>query len=285
SVSKSLTAIVAGILIDKGTLDPEQTVVSIIPELKNSVYSDATVRHVLDMRVGLDFDEDYLATSGPMVEYRKSTNWNPLAPGDRPSDLRSFLSSLKDRASPDGGSFHYASTNTDLLGWILERSAGARFVDLLSNLLWQPMGAQASAYITVDRLGAPRCAGGVCTAVLDLARVGQLIVQGGRRNDNAIIPAAWIKDMFDNGDPKAWSDGDLISYLGDRPMHYRNQWYVLRDRAIAFGLGVYGQNVFVDRANEIVVAKVSSQAPPLDKRLIDLTIEFVEAVSDHITSR
>jgi hypothetical protein len=142
SVSKSLTSIVAGILIDRGKLDPEQTVVSIIPELKNSVYSDATVRHVLDMRVGLDFDEDYLATSGPIVEYRKSTNWNPLAPGERPSDLRSFLSGLKDRAGPDGGSLHYVSTNTDLLGWILERSTATRFADLLSNLLWQPMGAQ-----------------------------------------------------------------------------------------------------------------------------------------------
>ena len=282
SVSKSLTAIVAGILIDKGTLDPGQTVVSIIPELKNSVYSDATVRHVLDMRVGLDFDEDYLATSGPIVEYRKSTNWNPLAPGERPSDLRSFLASLNDRVGPDGGPFHYVSTNTDLLGWILERSTGTRFADLISNLLWQPMGAQASAYITVDRLGGPRCAGGICAGVLDLARVGQLIVQGGRRNDHAIIPAAWIADMFDNGDPKAWRDGDMISYMGDRAMHYRNMWYVLRDRSIAFGLGVYGQNVFVDRANEIVVAKVSSQAPPLDKRLIDLTIGFVEAVSDNI---
>jgi CubicO group peptidase (beta-lactamase class C family) len=288
SVSKSLTAIVAGILIDKGTLDPEQTVVSIIPELKNSVYSDATVRHVLDMRVGLDFDEDYLATSGPIVEYRKSTNWNPLAPGEQPNDLRNFLSGLKDRAGPDGGSFHYVSTNTDLLGWILERSTGTRFPELLSNLLWQPMGAETSAYITVDRLGAPRCAGGISITVLDLARVGQLIVQGGRRNDTAIIPASWIEDMFANGDPKAWSDGDVISYFsysGDRPMHYRNKWYVLRDRAIAFGLGVYGQNVFVDRANEIVVAKVSSQAPPLDKRLIDLTIGFVEAVSDHLSSR
>lgn len=285
SVSKSLTAIIAGILIDKGALNPEQTVVSILPELKNSVYSDATVRHVLDMRVGLDFDEDYLATSGPIIEYRKSTNWNPLTAGEQATDLRSFLASLKDKAGPDGGPFHYVSTNTDLLGWILERSAGARFADLLSNLLWQPMGAQASGYITVDRLGAPRCAGGICVTLLDLARVGQLIVQGGRRNDKAIIPATWIEDMFGNGDPKAWSDGDMISYLGERPMHYRNKWYVLRDRAIAFGLGVYGQNVFVDRTNEIVVAKVSSRAPPLDKRLIDLTIRFVEAVSDRIPSR
>jgi CubicO group peptidase (beta-lactamase class C family) len=234
------------------------------------------------MRVGLDFDEDYLATSGPIVEYRKSTNWNPLAPGELPSDLRSFLSSLKERAGPDGGPFHYVSTNTDLLGWVLERSTGTRFAYLLSDLLWQPMGAETSAYITVDRLGAPRCAGGICTTVLDLARVGQLILQGGRRNDKAIIPAAWIEDMFRNGDPKAWSDGDMIAYFGDRPMHYRSKCYVLRDRAIAFGLGVYGQNLFVDRENDIVIAKLSSQAPPLDKRLIELTIGFVEAIGDYI---
>jgi len=282
SVSKSLTAVVAGILIEQGKLDPEQEVVSVIPELKDSVYSDATVRHVLDMRVGLDFDEDYLATSGPIVEYRKSTNWNPLGPGERPSDLRTFLAGLKQRSGPDGGPFHYVSTNTDLLGWILERASGIRFADLLSTLLWQPMGAQCSAYITVDRLGAPRCAGGICTTTMDLARVGQLIVQNGRRNDTPIIPAGWIEDMLGGGDPRAWAAGDLISYFGGRTMHYRSKWYVLRDRGIALGLGVYGQNLFVDKAKEVVVAKVSSQAPPLDKNLIDLTFTFVEAMSDHL---
>jgi CubicO group peptidase (beta-lactamase class C family) len=283
SVSKSLTAIVAAILFERGKLDPEQRVVSIIPELRSSVYSDATVRHVLDMRVGLDFDEDYLATSGPIAEYRKSTNWNPLGPGERPSDLRSYLAALKTRSGPDGGSFHYVSTNTDLLGWLLERASGTRFADLLSTLLWRPMGAQCSAYVTVDRLGAPRCAGGICTTTLDLARVGQLIVQNGRRNGTPIIPARWIEDTLSEGDPTAWAGGDLIAYFGDRPMHYRNNWYVLRDRDIALGLGVYGQNVFVDRANELVIAKVSSQAAPLDKDLIDLTIKFVEALSDRLT--
>jgi CubicO group peptidase (beta-lactamase class C family) len=84
------------------------------------------------------------------------------------------------------------------------------------------------------------------------------------------------------GDPTAWADGDLNSYFGDRPMHYRNQWYVLRERNIALGLGVYGQNVVVDKANELVIAKVSSQAPPLDENLVDLTIKFVEAMSDRL---
>jgi len=283
SVSKSLTAIVAGILIEQGRLDPEQKIASIIPELKDTVYSSATVRHVLDMRVGIDFDEDYLATSGPIVEYRKATNWNPLAPGERPNDLRTFLGSLTARSGPDGGPFHYVSTNTDLLGWLLERTSGIRFADLMSNLLWKPIGAQCPAYITVDRLGAPRCAGGICITTMDLARVGQLIVQNGKRGDTQIIPARWIEDTLSGGDPKAWAAGDMISYFGDRPMHYRNKWYVLRDSNIAFGLGVYGQNVFVDKANEIVIAKLSSQPPPLDKNLIDLTIKFAEAMSDHVS--
>ena len=282
SVSKSLTAIVAGILVERGKLDPENKVVSLIPELRDSVYSDATVRHVLDMRIGIDFDEDYLATSGPIVEYRKATNWNPLGPGERPSDLRTFLAALKQRNGPDGGPFHYVSTNTDLLGWILERASGIRFADLLSTLLWKPMGAQCSAYITVDRLGAPRCAGGICTTTMDLARVGQLLVQNGRRGGTAIVPTGWIEDMLTGGDPKAWATGDLVSYFGDRPMHYRNKWYVLRDRGMALGLGVYGQNIFVNRANELVIAKLSSQPPPLDKDLVDLTLSFAEAMSDHL---
>ena len=63
-------------------------------------------------------------------------------------------------------------------------------------------------------------------------------------------------------------------------MHYRSQWYVLRERDLALALGVYGQNIFVDKANEVVIAKVSSQTPPLDKDLIDLTITFVEAMRD-----
>ena len=62
----------------------------IIPEVKATAWAGATVGQLLDMRVGLAFDEDYLATSGAIVSYRKSTGWNPLEPGETPSDLRSF---------------------------------------------------------------------------------------------------------------------------------------------------------------------------------------------------
>ena len=91
SVSKSLLGLLAGILAERGELDVEAVVTDYIPEIAKTAYAGATVRHLLDMRAGIQFDEDYLATSGPIIEYRKATNWNPLEQGETPSDLRGFF--------------------------------------------------------------------------------------------------------------------------------------------------------------------------------------------------
>lgn len=169
-----------------------------------------------DMRTGVAFGEDYTATSGLMVEYRKSTNWNPLGPGESPSDLRSFYQLLRDSDGHHGGRFHYISPNTDLLGWVVERASGRRFADIMSNYLWKPMGAEYSAYVTVDRLGAPRCAGGTCTTARDLARVGQLLVNDGIRAGKNIIPATWINDIIVNGSEEAWAAGIFAPFFPGR---------------------------------------------------------------------
>lgn len=158
SVSKSMLGLLAGILAARGVLDVERRVIDYMPELARTAYAGASVRQLLDMRVGIAFDEDYLATAGPIIEYRKATNWNPLGAGEAPSDLHSFFGTLTQSDGAHGGRCHYVSPNTDLLGWVIERAAGARYADLMSELLWRPMGAERSAYITVDRLGAPRVA-------------------------------------------------------------------------------------------------------------------------------
>lgn len=61
SVSKSLTGLLAETLIVEGELDAEAKVATIIPELKDSAFGDATVREVLDMETALDYSEDYAA--------------------------------------------------------------------------------------------------------------------------------------------------------------------------------------------------------------------------------
>lgn len=281
SVTKSMLGLLVGVLAARGKLDPERPVTEILPELAGTGYQGASIRHLLDMRTGIAFDEDYLATSGPIVEYRKSTGWNPLQAGDALSDLRSFFRQLKDSDGPHGGRFHYVSPNTDLLGWAIERATGRRYADLMSEFIWKPMGAARSAYITVDRLGAPRCAGGMCVTAQDLARVGQLILDGGRRGELVVLPAAWIDDMAKNGDAGAWAAGSFAEYFPGLPMHYRSQWYVLNGKSpLLFGWGIHGQNLFVDRRRQIVIAKLSSQALPVDAERMALTLRTATQIGD-----
>ena len=283
SVSKSLLGLLAGVLTARGDLEPERRVTDVIPEVAGMAYKGATIRDLLDMRAAIAFDEDYLATSGAIIAYRKAVNWNPLQPSDAPSDLRSFYRELVESSGPHGGPFHYVSPNTDLLGWVIERATGQRYADLMSELLWKPMGAARSAYITVDRLGAPRCAGGVCTTVRDLARGGQLMVQAGARGGTQIVPEGWIDDITRNGDPDAWASGSLTSYYPGLPIRYRSKWYVLDGKApLLFGLGIHGQNLFIDRTREIVIAKVSSQALPLDAGRIALTMRGVSRITEFL---
>ena len=264
SVSKSML----GLLVEKLGLDTGREVSEIIPEMRGTAYRGATLRHLLDMRAGIAWDENYLATSGPIIEYRKSTGWNPLGPGEAPSDLHSFYANLKEQDGPHGGRLHYTSPNSDLLGWVIERATGARYADLMSELVWKPAGAERSAYITVDRLGAPRCAGGMCVTLRDLARVGVWVLEQG------------MTERFErDGDPSAWAAGDLAPYYPGLPMRYRSFWYVVDGAApLAFGMGIHGQNLFIDRVNDLVIAKLSSQAMPMDAARIGLTMRAISEV-------
>ncbi|PPR65027.1 MAG: 6-aminohexanoate-dimer hydrolase [Alphaproteobacteria bacterium MarineAlpha4_Bin2] len=284
SVSKSMLGLIAGILNAKGQLDLEATAIRYIPELKGSAFEDVTIRCLLDMRSGLDFDEDYLATSGEIVQYRKATNWNPLEPGEAPTDLRTFLCNLSGRSGPNGGPFNYTSPCSDLLGWIIERATTRRFAELFAELIWKPLGAENNAYITLDRLGAPRCAGGICMTAMDLARVGQLIAQGGRHGETQVIPQDWLEDIVSGGDPAAWNKGPFTKYWPGRDMHYRSKWYVERgSKPLVSGYGIHGQHLFVDRDNAIVIAKLSSGPIPIDSKQIAVTARAIDTIRDRLS--
>jgi len=279
SVSKSVLGLVAGILAGRGDLDPEAEVAAYVPEVAGTAYAGARLRDLLDMRAGVLFDEDYLATSGPMIEYRKATSWEPMGPGEAPSDLRAFYATLTARDGEHGRPFHYISINTDLLGWCIERATGRRYADLVSEVLWRPMGAERSAYITVDGLGAPRCAGGLCCTARDLARLGLLFAEGGRD----VVPAEWLDDIVTGGDPDAWAQGTSAENYPGLPMRYRSQWYVLERAApMVFAIGVFGQSLYVDRENELVIAKFFCQPLPVDQEKKMLTIRAAEAIRDFL---
>ncbi len=275
SVSKSVTALIAGILTSEGRLDPDAPVTAYIPEAKGSAYGSASVRHVLDMTVGVDFTEDYLNPNAAFLRYRQATAWNP--PSGEPCDLRSFLPTLMPDGKRHGDVFHYVSPNSDLLGWILERASGERFPDLASRLLWRPMGAEAHAYVTVDRLGAPRAAGGICATLRDMARLGEIVRCRGMAEGRQVVPASWIDDMAENGDADAWRKGDLsVLFPGGR---YRSKWYVAEGGAL-LAIGIHGQWIYVDGA--VTIAKQSSQPLPVDDPTDRLLLKGFAAIAREV---
>ncbi len=276
SVSKSLTALVSAIVEGEGLIDPALPVSAYLPEAAGSAYGDCSYRDVLDMRVSLDFNEAYLDKNGAFARYRRAMLWNKAEPGTTVEDLHSFLMSLKKADHPHGGPFFYASPNSDLLGIVLERVTGKRYGELLSELLWQPMGAHQHAYVTVDAAGTARAAGGVCVTARDLARLGELVRRDGVAHDRQILPKAWISDMLANGDGEAWKAGSENVFPNGR---YRSQWYQTGEPSGAFcAIGIHGQWIYVDPSHEITIAKLSSQPNPVDDEMKFANLAIFKAV-------
>ena len=155
------------------------------------------------------------------------------------------------------------------MGWVIENITGKKFADVVSELIWQPLGAESDAYITLDRSGNPRPAGGMCATLRDIARIGQLALHDG----DDIVPASWIYDMLNNGSEEAFAAGAWKGFqrvLGT--LAYRSYWLSNRQDQVLMAMGVHGQMLFVDRKNRIVMAKTSSQPARVDFSMTALTV-------------
>jgi CubicO group peptidase (beta-lactamase class C family) len=282
SVTKALTGLIAGILVDGGALDVDAPVLRYVPEIGRTGWRDARVRDLLDMRAGVRLD------ARESARYLGATAWDPVAAdADVPPDLHAWYAATTVAASvPHGGPFAYVSSNTDLLGWVLERAAGRPFAAFASERLWQPLGAADAAAITVDRAGAPRCTGGFVCTVRDLARLGRLVARDGRAGPRRVLPAAWIADLREGGDAEAWRDGEFAPGFPGRRMRYRSGWYVVDgDAPLLFALGIHGQHLFVDRDEDLVIAKLSAQEAAFDVRAMGLTLAAVDSIRAFLRER
>ena len=273
SVSKSLTAAMAGILVEQGKLDPDRPAVEYVPEVAGSAYGDCKVRHVLDMTVSSSFTEDYVDLSGDYGSYRRATLWEPSLPGEGPGTLHALLATLSPAPEPHGRLFRYLSPNSDFLGWLVERAGGRNFAGLFSDLVWKPLGAEADAYITVDAEGTPRTAGGICALPRDLARFGEMM----RLEGKDIIPAWWVDDIRRNGDCEPWKKGALAHLFPNGC--YRGKWYRSDLPSNAYcAIGIHGQWLWIDPTREVVIAKASAQKDPVSDDTDHLLVRFFDAV-------
>jgi CubicO group peptidase (beta-lactamase class C family) len=276
SVSKSVTSAVAGVLAGREALEVTAPVEEIVPELRGTSFEGATVQHLLDMRAGTRFDENYDNPQADVRTYERVYLWRPDNGDPRPADALGYFGTLQNDG-PHGGPFRYRSILTDVLAWVIERAAGMRLHELIARELWQPMGAEFDAEITVDAHGNPMADGGICATARDLARFGQLYLERGR----GVVPPGWIEDTI-----RGAADGTAaFTEAGPPPgyppgAHYRNCWWI-RDPAAPFyqASGINGQNIFVHVPSQTVVAKFSTWPTALSVAA-GVTVQAVLAITD-----
>jgi len=266
SVTKSLASCVAANLVELGVLGVDDPVVAHVPELAGGAYEDATVRHLLDMTVGVRYRDEIDDPSYEGARLCRLEGVQPALAADEPGSAYDFATHVR-KEGEHGEVFKYVSLNTIVLGWVMERVTGMPLPQLLGTHVWSGLGAEHEAHIALDGAGSAQLEGGFCCSLRDMARFGQMLCRGGLCGDERVVPAWWLDDVRRNGDKDAFSAA-AESWVQNRSYggcSYRSCFWVCEtaDHVSFSAAGWLGQRVYVNQEAGAVIALFSSR--PQDK--------------------
>jgi CubicO group peptidase (beta-lactamase class C family) len=236
----------------------------------------------MDMRTALSFDESYAGMGRTISDSTRmiiAAGWAPRPAGyDGPDGDYAFAASLA-RSGKHGGPFIYATPNTVVLSWILERATGQSVATQIETRYWSQLGMEQDAAMTVDRQGTSFAGGGLLLSLRDLARFGEMIRRGGRWNGRQIVPPAAIQAIMDGGSREAFSKA---GYPGIEGGNYGSQWWH-RAGGQLMALGIHGQGIYIDPTAELVIARFASHPIASNRGINPVTIPAYEALAAHVT--
>lgn len=243
SVAKSYISALVGIALEKGIFENlDDSITKYIPELRDKGLESITLKNLLEMRSGLDYQEKYNSPFADMAKYYYGRN------------LRKYITKLKPSQTPDS-QYDYQSVNTLLLGLALENATGKNPAVLLEEWIWQQAGMQYDASWSFDSKKHKTIKAFCCINLraTDLARFGLLYKDKGKYHDQQIIPEQWIEKSLEINNDSRDSGG----------YPYAMHWRSLPDGSF-FAKGVLGQYLYVDPSRDIVIVRLGKSADKLD---------------------
>jgi CubicO group peptidase (beta-lactamase class C family) len=185
SVSKSVASLALGIAIDRSLIGSvDEPIFSFFPELSDlrSPEKDRIqLSHVLTMSMGLKWEEATPATGDDNNdEARMHSAWDPCR----------YVLGLPVTA-PAGQEFFYNTGALTLLSAIVRKATGRPLDEFARATLFEPLGISAVEWSRVR--GDTDAGGGLRLRPRDMAKIGQLVLAGGRWNDRQVVSKAWIE--------------------------------------------------------------------------------------------
>ncbi len=269
SMTKSITSLLVGCaLADHRVASLDDDITTYLPELKGGGYDGVTIRQILQMRSGVDYEERY-DFDHPGIAAR-----NHVAALVRNVSRFADVARTVKRLHPPGAVFQYKTLDTAVLGWLIERVSGSTVAAYTAQKLWEPLGAEQDGFYIMDGppgVGREFSGAGFNATLRDFARIGQMMLDGGRANGRQVAPADWVRASTTPSTP-AQADAPGM------PTGYGLQWWLLDDKGAYSALGLQGQYIYVDPRSRTVVVKMS-YFPPGDESATAETGAFLQAVS------
>ncbi len=235
SVTKSVVSMLVGAAIRDGYIaSVDEKVSDYLPRLKGTPYDDSTLRNILQMASGVEWNEDYADPASDV----NSASWQTVA-------LYGYLGQ-KERAAPPGERFNYNTAETNLVGTLLRSAIGNNLSTYLEEKIWHPFGMEHGAVWSLSEPGGGEFGGCCISATLrDYGRLGLFALSGGRLPDGtAVLPEGWMKE----------STTASPAYPG-----YGYLWWL--DGSGAFrASGIFGQGICIHPEHDVVVALQSARA-------------------------
>lgn len=251
SMAKSITALLVGAALERGVIksldDPAETYAK---ELAGSAYGATSIRHLLRMSSGLTFSERYVGNDDIARLSRAQAGTPPETP-------TGVLRSITDRHSEPGARFVYASSETAVLGRVLEGASQRSVAALTQEWLWQPMGAEHEAFWRLDTEGRAMTHGFFNASLRDWGRLGLLLARDGKAHlpgEPQLINREFLLDATDPArQTNAFRPYRATPYFG---YGYQFWLFPMRERSFAMQ-GIHGQTLFVQPASGVVLVITS----------------------------
>ncbi|SDE73850.1 serine hydrolase domain-containing protein [Kordiimonas lacus] len=270
SVGKSVVGMLMGHAVADGRINLDETVDHYVPSLKGSGFEGVRVEDVLQMSSGIAWNEDYSDFNSDINRMGRL-----MALGGSLDELAASL----EQAHEPGTKWRYVSMNTHVLGMVLRAATGQTLPALMEKHLWSKIGAEADGHWLLDEKGVAFALGGISLRTRDYARLGRLMLRDGRQGSDQLVPVEWVRESMV---PHA----DHVT-PGPDIMGYGYHWWLGRSarKGEFLAIGVYGQYIYVNQPENLVIVKNSTDLGFMDERgSMSETIEFFRAVADKLAS-
>ncbi len=251
SIAKSITSSLMGAAIRDGHIKSiDDSVTQYVATLKGSAYDGVSIRNLLQMASGVKWDETY---TDPASNRRHMLE---AQIAQRPGSILDLMGRLP-RAAKPGTVWNYSTGETFVAGAVVSAAVARSLSQYLSEKIWTKAGMESDATWWLESPNGQEIGGSGLSATLrDYGRFGLFLMNGGVAGGEKILPDGWVQDAGSSkmiGGKKV-DYGYMIWPFAAEPK------YVHQGAFKAYG--IYGQNVYVNPRERVVIVVWSAQSKP-----------------------